>query len=267
MFPYKISDILDQYAIRAKKSLSQNFICDENILRRIVACAQLPAGCAVWEIGPGPAGLSMALLEQPIGHLTMVEFDQRFAPLYQKLAGIYPNRLTSIFGDGLAIHPQNNVHLVANIPYQITSDILLWAVQNQQNIASFTLLVQDEVAQRITAKPHSKEYGRLSIITQSFYDITSPYFVPARVFVPPPKVDSMVIHGQRRDNINDIDPQILGEITRIAFQFRRKTLRNNFKQYPHILEESGLDPNARPEEIAVADYIKMAKLWQDNYKK
>ncbi len=264
-FPYTTAQLLKTHDLWAKKSLSQNFLCDANITDKIVKCAKLPKNADVWEVGAGPGGLTQSLLNTDIRQLTIIEHDLRFAPIYQEFSKFYGQKLIVQFGNGLKLLPTTPCHVVANIPYHITSDLLLHFINNLALFPSITLLVQYEVAIRLTAEPNSRDYGRLSVLTQMYYQANCVYKVPASAFTPPPKVDSMVVHLQRRNENQNINMAILGQITAAAFGMRRKTLNNCFaklgKQY---LELSGIDGNLRAENLSVADFTRIYQAYIKN---
>jgi 16S rRNA (adenine1518-N6/adenine1519-N6)-dimethyltransferase len=192
-----LREVIRRHDLAARKSLGQNFLLDLNLTRRIArAAAPLDQG-AVVEIGPGPGGLTRALLLEGASHVTAIERDQRCIAALGELAAAFPGRLTLVDGDALALDPASLApaprKIVANLPYNIATALLLRWLPNIAAYESLTLMFQKEVAQRLAAAPRSKEYGRLSVMTQWLCDVRPLFDIPPRAFVPAPKVTSTLM--------------------------------------------------------------------------
>ncbi|MCK6418760.1 MAG: 16S rRNA (adenine(1518)-N(6)/adenine(1519)-N(6))-dimethyltransferase RsmA, partial [Alphaproteobacteria bacterium] len=233
-----LRDVIAQYDLRAQKSLGQNFLLDKNITDKIARLAGDLRDVHVFEIGPGPGGLTRSLLRSGARHVTAVEFDPRAIRALQQLKEAAGERLELVQGDALAIDlifvsPPPRA-IVANLPYNIASVLLLrWLQQirsNPQSFCSMTLMFQKEVAMRLTAAPGSKDYSRLSVMAQWLCQIKRVYDLPPTAFTPPPKVSSSVVHFVPR-----IMPaaapsfEAMETVTATAFGQRRKMIRNTLK--------------------------------------
>lgn len=262
-------DTVSTHGLGAKKALGQHFLLDMNITRKIVRLAGNLSGINVIEIGPGPGGLTKALLESNAASITAIEKDRRFVETLQPLALESEGRLKIIEADALEINLRDSVPapraIIANLPYNVGTLLFTNWLHEAMAFEHFTLMFQKEVVERITASVNSKAYGRLSILTQLFGHAKTVMQVPASCFVPPPKVDSSVMHfTPHPHNLfheTDISIEAIEKITAQAFSQRRKMLRAIFKG---SLSESdfkalGLKPDARPENLSPAEFIKLAK--------
>lgn len=261
-----LREVIEAAQLSAKKSLGQNFLLDINLTRRIArSVPQLPA-MNVIEVGPGPGGLTRALLLEGAQKLTAIERDSRAVAALQPLVEAAAGRLQLIEGDALAFdynaHPQPRC-IVANLPYNIGTPLLLGWLEQMQSFASLTLMFQKEVADRLIARVGSKAYGRLSVMAQWRADVQKVMDLPARAFTPPPKVDSSVV--QFRPNIMPADAPAWGEMERVtaaAFGQRRKMLRSSLKQIVDGDTEAfcyaaGVVPTARAEELDIAAFTRL----------
>jgi 16S rRNA (adenine1518-N6/adenine1519-N6)-dimethyltransferase len=189
-----LREVIARHGLAARKGLGQNFLLDLNLTRRIAREAAPLEHAAIIEIGPGPGGLTRALLDCGARHVTAIERDERCIAALEELAAAYPGRLTIVAGDALALDPATLVaaprKIVANLPYNIATPLLLRWLRQIDQFESLTLLFQKEVAQRLVAKPRSKDYGRLTIVTQWLASVRTLFDIPGRAFVPPPKVTS-----------------------------------------------------------------------------
>lgn len=264
-----LRDVIAAHGLSARKSLGQHFLLDLNLTRKIARSADVAPDDHVLEIGPGPGGLTRALLETG-AQVTAIERDQRCLQALAQVSDAFPQKLTVIEADAMAFNERDivtpPVKIIANLPYNISTELLIkWLRDNQTDRplwTSMALMFQKEVADRILAEPGSKTYGRLSIISQATSQPSRAFDLPARAFTPPPKVDSTVVLFHPRENCLDCLPQ-LEKITAAAFSQRRKMLRTSIKavfgdQVEEVLGEIGLLPTARAEQVCVNDYIKLA---------
>lgn len=254
----------------AKKSLGQNFILDPNLTSKIARAAGNLAGKNVIEIGPGPGGLTRALLDTDALHVYAIERDSRCIAALQGLIAVCPDRFTLTAADALKtdavlLCPAPRA-IVANLPYNIATPLLIGWLENITAFDSLTLMFQREVAERITAAPRSKEYGRLSIITQWLTRPEKKFDIPPSAFTPQPKVTSTVVHfTPKRDRKDSVPFNIMEKVTAAAFGQRRKMLRQSLKtldtNIEKLLEEANIPPTARAEEIDIAGFIRLAEAY------
>ncbi len=262
-----LRDIIARYDLAARKKLGQHFLCDLNITRKIVDSAGDLSGCTVFEIGPGPGGLTRALLGSDAKKIIAIEKDSRCIAALAGLIEVSEGRLELIEGDALrtdilklAKHPRA---IVANLPYNIGTELLLKWLRQIDGFRSLTLMFQKEVAQRLTAGPDSKAYGRLSVIAQFCCEVRPVFDLPARAFTPPPKVDSSIVHlTPRADRPEDISFETMEQITMAAFGQRRKMLRSSLRGLggEKLLTEAGINPELRAENLTLADFENLARL-------
>lgn len=250
--------------LQADKRFGQHFLLDLNICRKIVRLAELEPGETVLEIGPGPGGLTRALLEAG-ARVTAVEMDPRFLPLLDDLARAAEGRLTIVPGDALTIDEAalvgGGASIVANLPYNVGSHLLIKWLTGALRPRSMTLMFQKEVALRIDAAPGSGDYGRLGVIAQAICETRIVMDLPARAFTPPPKVDSAVIRlTPRADRPNEARLEALQEVTRLAFGQRRKMLRSSLRALggAALCESVAIDPERRAETLTVAEFLTLA---------
>jgi 16S rRNA (adenine1518-N6/adenine1519-N6)-dimethyltransferase len=264
-----LRDVLAEHGLLAKKAFGQHFLLDLNITRKIVRLADLAPGDRVIEVGPGPGGLTRALLEAGV-HVTAIEMDQRFRPLLEDLArAAPPGALTLVFADALAADEAALMagelgHVVSNLPYNVGTPLLIKWLTGPWTPASMTLMFQKEVAQRIAAGVDASAYGRLAVIAQATCETHSVMDVPARAFTPPPKVESAVVRlTPRADRPSPARLDALQKLTAAAFGQRRKMLRASLKGMggEPLIEAAGLDPQARAETVDVAGFLRLADAW------
>jgi 16S rRNA (adenine1518-N6/adenine1519-N6)-dimethyltransferase len=250
--------------LAARKSLGQHFLLDLNITRKIARLAGPLEGETVLEVGPGPGGLTRALLEAG-AHVIAVEKDSRFLPLLDELARAAPGRLQVIAGDALDMGPDQvpaGAGIVANLPYNVATPLLISWLTGPLRPKSLTLMFQKEVAMRIVAAPGSKDYGRLSVLAQA---LTAPHIVmelPARAFTPPPKVDSAVVRLiPLPDRPDDALVEALQRVTAAAFGQRRKMLRSSLKPLggEKLCTAAGVVGADRAEDLTVAQHLALAR--------
>jgi 16S rRNA (adenine1518-N6/adenine1519-N6)-dimethyltransferase len=257
---------LESHGLMADKGLGQHFLLDLNITRKIARLAGPLEGAKVLEIGPGPGGLTRALLEAG-AHVTAIEKDVRFLPLLNELQEVSDGRLTIQMADALKVdeaaltagHP---VAIVSNLPYNIGTALLIKWLTGPYRPAAMTLMFQKEVAQRIVARPGDDAYGRLAVIAQATAQAKIVMEAPARAFTPPPKVDSAVV---RLDPLNERPPEaLLGALERVsqaAFGQRRKMLRASLKVLggAALCDGAGIDSARRAETLSLEEFMGLAE--------
>lgn len=267
-----LREVIARHGLSASKALGQNFLLDEQLLSRIAAIPGIGPGDRVFEVGPGPGGLTRALLRTG-ADVVAVERDERCLPALAELASAFPGRLEVIGGDALEIDVaamfDGPCHIVANLPYNVGTALLVrwlsgaaWPPVWQ----SLTLMFQQEVAQRIVAAPASGAYGRLAVLSQWRTRPRIAMKVHPSAFTPPPKVHSTVVHIVPAAMPEGIAPAVLERLTAAAFGQRRKMLRQSLKSVPRALdalETAGIDPTRRAETLAVDDFVGLARLLSD----
>lgn len=264
-----LRETIERYDLGAKKSLGQHFLLDLNITRKIARAANVTANDAVLEIGPGPGGLTRALLEAGTC-VTAIERDQRCIEALDELGVHYPNKLNVIEADALAaderelVSSQAPVKIIANLPYNISTELLIkWLKAGPALWSVMALMFQKEVADRILAAPGSKTYGRLSVMAQAASQPSRAFDLPARAFTPPPKVDStVVLFHSPLDAFTALSA--LEIVTQAAFSQRRKMLRSSLKsvfgaQLTIALNAADIQETQRAEEVAVAQFKTLAE--------
>ena len=250
--------------LTARKSFGQHFLLDLNVTRRIARLAGPLDGATVVEVGPGPGGLTRALLEAG-ARVIAVEKDPRFIPLLEELAARADGRLTVLEADALTLDADAapaGAPVVANLPYNVATPLLIGWLTGAWRPSSMTLMFQKEVAERITAAPGSKAYGRLSVLAQALSEPRIVMELPARAFTPPPKVESAVVRlTPRAERPSDALVERLQRVTAAAFGQRRKMLRSSLKPLggESLCAAAGLDPAARAEDVGVAQYLALAR--------
>lgn len=267
-----LREVIARHGLNAKKSLGQNFLFDGNLLDRIARVPGPLAGATVFEVGPGPGGLTRALLRAG-ARVVAVERDNRAIPALAELAEAAGSdamgpRLTIIEADAMAVNAVEvagqGAHIVANLPYNIGTALLTgWLGDDAWPPwwASLTLMFQKEVAQRLVAVPGSGAYGRLSVLAQWRTTAKIAFTVPPRAFIPAPKVDSAVVHIVPAAPMAAASARTLAALTAAAFGQRRKMLRASLKAMPGALEAmvaEGINPEARAETVPVAAFARAA---------
>ncbi len=266
-----LSAVIARHGLTARKSLGQNFLLDLNLTAKIARQAGDLTNADILEIGPGPGGLTRGLLAEGARRVLAVEKDPRALPALAEIAAAYPGRLEVIEADALTLDPTQRLHapikVVANLPYNIGTELLVrWLTPPDWPPfwQSLTLMFQREVAQRITARPGSRAWGRLAILAQWRADARIVMDLPPEAFFPPPKVHSAVVHLTALPAPRfAADAAILGRLTATAFQHRRKMLRASLKGLaPDIqdrLRAAGIAPTQRPEEIDLERWCALAR--------
>ena len=264
-----LREVIATYGLAAKKSLGQNFLFDLNLTRKIARAAGAAEGGVFYEVGPGPGGLTRALLSEGAHKVIAVERDVRCLPALEEIARAWPGKLEVISADALALDETailpRDVRIAANLPYNIGTALLIkWlTVETWPPLwASLSLMFQKEVAQRIIAAPSSEHYGRLSVLAQWRCTAKILFDVNRGAFVPPPSVMSAIVRLEPRAeplapaNLHDLE-----KVTAAAFGQRRKMLRQSLKPLggEALLEKAGIDPTARPEDLKIEAFAALAR--------
>jgi 16S rRNA (adenine1518-N6/adenine1519-N6)-dimethyltransferase len=261
-----LREVLAEHGLMAKKSFGQHFLLDLNVTGKIARLAGPLEGKRVIEVGPGPGGLTRALLEAG-AIVTAVEKDARFIPLLQDLADAAPGRLAVVEADALTVSEAALLDgepglVISNLPYNVGTPLLLKWLTGAFRPVSMTLMFQKEVAQRIVAHHGSDAYGRLAVITAAVADARIVMDLPARAFTPPPKVASAVVRIDPRPE-RPPEPLLkaLEKVTAAAFGQRRKMLRSSLKPLggEALCQAAGIDPNLRAEVVDVAGFLRLAE--------
>ena len=268
---YRPSDLrafLDELGVKPKKQLSQNFLIDGNIVRKIVHFAEIKKGDCVVEIGPGPGALTEMLLEAG-AHVTAIEKDSTFAKALHRLQ-TKDERLTVISGDALEVSIETCLKkkgkIVANLPYHITTPILSKLVPLNEAFESIVVMVQKEVADRFIAKPDTEDYGSFSVFLQFYTTPEYGFTVEPTCFYPRPKVKSAVVKLKLHSPPPVASVDRFFKMTRTAFQKRRKMLRASLKelygseQIEEGLKKIGLNPQIRPEALSLDDFLRLFQI-------
>lgn len=266
-----LRDVIARHELRAKKALGQNFLLDLNLTSKVARSAGNLTDATVIEVGPGPGGLTRALLMSDVRHVIAVERDQRALPALEEIAAYYPGRLTVVHDDALSVDWRDltakagggPVRIIANLPYNIATPLLIgWLTAEPWPpfYASMTLMFQREVAERITAAPGSGAYGRLSVLAQWRSEPHMVFDIPPQAFSPPPKVTSTVVHLVPRETPLETTAARLEAVTQAAFGQRRKMLRQSLRTLggEALLQRAGIDPTRRAETLTVAEFVALA---------
>lgn len=266
-----LREVVERHGLMAQKSLGQNFLFDLNLTGRIARAAGPLEGETIVEIGPGPGGLTRALLANGAGRVIAIERDRRCMPALAEIAAHYPGRLEVIDGDALAVDltphlAGSRARIVANLPYNIGTPLLVGWLSLEPWPPwwdSLTLMFQREVAERIVATPQERaDYGRLAILAGWRSEAKILFDVPRTAFVPQPKITSSIVHLVPRAAPEPCDRRLLERITLAAFGQRRKMLRQSLKAVlpdpTAMIEAAGLSPTARAEEIPVSGFVALA---------
>ncbi len=267
-----LREVIGRLGLKAKKALGQNFLFDLNLTRRIARAAAPLNGFTIVEVGPGPGGLTRALLMEGAGDIIALERDARASAALEEISAAYPGKLRVILGDALACDwttlTEDPVKIVANLPYNIATPLLIgWLTAGSWPpwFSSLTLMFQKEVAHRIVAKPGTKDYGRLSVLCQHLCEVRKLFDVNRSAFTPPPKVTSSVVQMLPRETPGPACAiSALERVTGAAFGQRRKMLRSSLKSLVEkpetVLGRAGINPELRAEQLPVADFARLAAL-------
>lgn len=267
----KTAELVKKYNFKFSKSLGQNFLIDDSVPRDIVAGAEVDSEDLVIEIGPGVGTLTAQLLKKA-KKVVAIELDNDLIPILEQELGDNPN-FTLIHNDALkvdfneVIGEEKSVKLVANLPYYVTTPIIVKLLKDGYNFKSLTIMIQKEVAERMAAEPGNKDYGALSLLVQYYCNTEIVRKVPPACFIPRPKVDSIVIRLEKLDNprVEVQNEKLFFDIIRNAFNMRRKTLWNGVKniglpkeKLEEAFSEANVDPKRRGETLSIEEFAALA---------
>ncbi|MCL2840848.1 MAG: 16S rRNA (adenine(1518)-N(6)/adenine(1519)-N(6))-dimethyltransferase RsmA [Defluviitaleaceae bacterium] len=274
-----VRHVIEQYGLQTKKKLGQHFLVDGHVLGKIIAAANVGEGDTVLEIGPGIGSMTQALAAHA-GHVIAVELDKMLVPVLNTLFADAP--VTIVQGDILrmdlkallATHTETPVKVVANLPYYITTPVIFYLLESGLPFESITVMIQKEVAQRMAAKPSSKDYGALTLAVQYYADVEVAANVPVNCFMPRPAVDSAVAHLKILDKPRvDGDKDMIFKVIHAAFGKRRKTLLNAISsaggvfdpfdkgEIAQMIESAGFNPQVRGETLDIFQFAKLAEVF------
>ncbi len=269
-----LREVIAKHGLAAKKSLGQNFLLDLNLTAKIARAAGRLDDVEVFEVGPGPGGLTRALLSAGAKRVIAVERDERCLEALAEIAAHWPDRLTVIEGDALKVDPAEHLSgpakIVANLPYNIGTELLVRWIGGDEwppFWLSATLMFQKEVAERIAAKPDTKAYGRLAVLAQWRSTVEIPFTVSPHAFTPPPKVTSAIVRlTPRPAPLAPADRATLERVTAAAFNQRRKMLRQSLKAMggdprPH-LEKADIAEERRAETLSIEEFCALARSYR-----
>ncbi|MEC3950271.1 16S rRNA (adenine(1518)-N(6)/adenine(1519)-N(6))-dimethyltransferase RsmA [Sphingobium sp. HWE2-09] len=265
-----LRDVIARHGLAASKALGQNFLLDEQLLDRIAAIPGPLREAPAFEVGPGPGGLTRAILRAG-ARLVAVERDRRCLPALAELEEAFPGQLRVISGDAMEVDARTEAgeaaHIIANLPYNVGTPLLVgWLSAAWEPLpwwSSLTLMFQMEVAERIVAKVGSDHYGRLAILSQWRSDAKIAMKVHRSAFTPPPKVMSAVVHITPKPAPDGVQLKFLERLTAAAFGQRRKMLRQSLKGLPGALDALktlGIDPQRRAETVSVEEFVAVARI-------
>ena len=264
-----LKDVIARHAFRAKHALGQHFLLDLNLTAKIASVAGDLAGRQVIEVGPGPGGLTRALLATDAAHVTAIEIDPRGVAAAEDLAAFYPGRLTVIRGDALTLDVTSLVpgprQVVANLPYNVGTPLLVGWLRQIAAFERLTLMFQEEVALRIVAAPDTSAYGRLAVLAQWTCDVALALRLPPEAFTPPPKVHSAVVRLlPKTEQPTPALFAVMERLTQHAFGQRRKMLRAALKPLggEMLLRRADIEPTRRAETLSIVEFDRLARLLQ-----
>ena len=263
------SEIIKKYNLLANKNLGQNFLTNNELLDKIVRVAGDLSNSEVFEIGIGPAGLTTAILRQNPKKLITIDLDERCVDIANLEIKPYYSNLYPILGDALHINENElftgKFKIIANLPYNIGTTLLFkWLENYIEKIESFTLLLQKEVVDRIIAKQDTKDYGRVSVLSQYLCNVKKEFDIKPTAFIPQPKVISSVISLIPKKDIKIENIQKISELSKVLFAQKRKTILNNFKNsnytnYNEVLEKLHINEKLRAENLSIEDFEKISE--------
>ncbi len=272
-----IINVLEKNNFKFKHKLGQNFLTDKNLLNAIVSDAKINKNDNVLEIGAGAGTLTKEIANKTDGKIVSVEIDKTLKPILKENLKDVKN-LTLIFGDILKFSPNDvsnwfdgkKFKVVANLPYYISSPIIFYLIENNFKIESLTIMLQLELAQRLSAKPGSKEYGAISVLLDLISNVSIKRKVPKTLFTPQPKVDSAIVNIEIDFNKNNIDYFKISNFIKICFSMKRKTLINNLSQglkiekdiIKQVFELNNINLNCRAEDLTTNEFIKIFSLFE-----
>ncbi|MCI9233103.1 MAG: 16S rRNA (adenine(1518)-N(6)/adenine(1519)-N(6))-dimethyltransferase RsmA [Bacilli bacterium] len=268
--PKKLSDILEKHGFNFKKSFGQNFIVDENIIDAIIEKAMIKPNTCVLEIGPGAGALTYKLSERAKNVLCF-EIDKKLEPILEELLNeknnveiIYEDFLTSDIKTKISSYSFDSLYVVANLPYYITTPIIMKLIEDKIPVDKIVIMVQKEVGDRFKAVPGTKDYSSLSVFLNYYFDVKKLMDVSRHVFLPKPNVDSIIIELKKKEcQTQVIDEDYFFKLIRESFKQKRKTIKNNLREYPlneieKILKKYGFDLSVRAEQLSLDIFIDIA---------
>ncbi len=267
-----LREVIARHGLRARKDLGQHFLLDLNLTGRIARAAGDLGRVTVIEIGPGPGGLTRALLDSGAKQVVAIERDDRCLAALEELAATCPGRLRVIGADALEVDiatlAPGPLKVVANLPYNVATPLLFRWLDRVTAFEDLTLTFQKEVADRITARPRSRDYGRLSVMTQWRCEVRRLFDVSPQAFVPPPKITSTVLKlVPRPAPLCTAEPDAMSRVVAVAFGQRRKMLRTALKplgaDVAGLLAAAGVSPTARAEELEIEDFCALARAYHE----
>ncbi len=267
-----LKEVIARYGLSAKKNLGQNFILDVNLLNKIVRYAKINDPQAfesgsVIEVGPGPGGLTRAILANNPNHLIVIEKDLRCLKALSDIQSVFPSKMDILTDDALNVKVNELGKppraIIANLPYNISTLLLIQWLKRIENFSSLTLMFQKEVAERLIAKPNCAHYGRLSILTQWLCHAEILFKVPPSCFVPPPKVTSAIVCLKPRPQpLAPARMDLLEKVTAAAFNQRRKMLRSSLKSVGNpdkLCQNANIDPCMRAQDVPIEAFCALAR--------
>jgi len=270
-----LRDVIARYGLRAEKSLGQNFLLDLNLTGKIARSAGPLKNKTVLEIGPGPGGLTRAILSEGAERLIVIEKDERCLAALNDISTACPGRLQILNVDALSVDETTlftgKARIIANLPYNVATPLLIKWLSNTDRFSSMTLMFQKEVADRITAKPRTKAYGRLTILCQWLCEVSKEFDISPKAFTPPPKVTSTVVKLiPRAEPAFPATKAILEKVVAAAFGQRRKMLRASLKPLgqptEELLDRAAIIPTSRAEELSIEDFCRLAVVYEEMQK-
>ena len=264
--PKKMNDLLEENNFYLKKKFGQNFIIDENLIDSIVNKAQIDRDTLVLEIGPGAGSLTYKMAKLA-GQVLCYEVDTTLKPVLEENLKDYDN-VDIIFEDFLKAdalgtlnkYDFNKIYVVANLPYYITTPILIKIIEDKLNVDKIVVMVQKEVGDRFRAVPGTKDYSSLSVYLNYYYDVKKVLDVSRNVFIPKPNVDSIVVEFNKKEQVNLKNPELFFKLVRDSFTQKRKNLRNNLKSYDlnkieEVLKKYNFDLSVRAEQLSIDIFV------------
>lgn len=268
--PTKMKSLLEKYGFNLKKNYGQNFIIDENIIEAIVNKAEIDYETLVLEIGPGAGSLTFKL-SQRAKNVLCYEIDIKLKPVLEEtlkdksnIEIIYEDFLSANVLEKISNYEFQKLYIVANLPYYITTPIIMKLIEDKIPVDKIVVMVQREVGERFKAKPGTKEYGSLSVFLNYYFDTKKIMDISKNVFLPKPNVDSIVIEMKKKKKLEEVNnSELFFKLIKDSFKQKRKTLKNNLQEYPlgeieNILNKYGFDLTVRAEQLSLEIFIDIA---------
>ncbi len=264
LFNYSTKELINKYQLLAEKKFGQNFIINHSLTHKIAAALEQEKPVVILEIGPGPACLTREIIALKPQKLFLIELDNKFKKFLKDLKATQDADIELIFADVLKLDFSefgNEFSIISNLPYNISSPFLVKAMQHAEQIPELILMLQKEFAERLLATTGSKNFSRLAVLVQSFYDVKKVVKVSKKAFYPEPKIDSLVLHFKYNRKLPaDLTIAALEEVSKNLFAARRKKLNSFFKKYQLKLEH--IDSNKRAEDLTLAEIYDVVRAWQ-----